>query len=64
MSLTGKNFNKKKRFSEIFMKSSIQPNFHMENSKIELIFPYFSILIFIFASISQKWLKKWVKFFF
>ena len=26
----------------------------MENSKIELIFPYFLIFIFIFASISQK----------
>ena len=32
------------------MKSSIKPNFDMDNSKIELIF----IFIFIFASISQK----------
>ena len=30
----------------------------MENSKIELIFPYFFIFIFIFGLISQKWLKK------
>ena len=34
------------------MKSATQPNFDMENSKIELIFPNFSIFIFIFASIS------------
>ena len=36
----------------------------MSNSKIELIFPIFFIFIFIFASISQKCLKKWVKNFF
>ena len=53
----------KKLFSEIFMKSYIQPNFHMENSKIEFIFPYFIIFIFISASISQKCPKSGSKFF-
>ena len=43
------------------MKSSIYPNIDMKNSKFQLIFPYFFILIFILASISQKCLKKWVK---
>ena len=33
----------------------------MENLKIQLIFPLFFIFIFIFASISQKCLKEWVK---
>ena len=36
----------------------------MQNSKTELIFPYFFIFIFIFALISQRCLKKWVNFFF
>ena len=36
----------------------------MDNSKIELISPNFFIFIFNFASISKKWLKKWVKWFF
>ena len=35
----------------------------MENSKIELIFPYFFIFIFIFALISQKCPKNGSKFF-
>ena len=34
--------SKKKIFSQIFMKSSIQPNLDIKNSKIELIFPIFS----------------------
>ena len=36
----------------------------MKNSKIELFSQVFSSLIFIFASISQKWFKKWLKNFF
>ena len=42
----------------IYIKIAIKPNFDMDNSKIELIFPYFFIFIFIFGLISQKWLKK------
>ena len=36
----------------------------MGNSKIELIFPNSFVFIYIFASISQKFHKKWVKNFF
>ena len=54
----------KKKFSQIFMNSFMQPNFNMENSKIEFIFPNFFIFIFIFASISKKCHKKWIKKFF
>ena len=43
------------------MKSFTQRNFDMDNSKIELVFPNFFIFILIFASISKKGLKKWVK---
>ena len=43
------------------MKSSMWPNFDMENSKIGLIFQYFFIFILIFTLISQKLLKRWVK---
>ena len=39
----------------------MSPNFDMENSKIKIIFPNFFIFTFIFVSISQKCLKKWVK---
>ena len=45
------------------MKITTYPNFDMENSKIENIFPYFFTLIFIFASISQKCPKNGSKFF-
>ena len=51
-------------FQQIFMKSAIEPNFDMDNSKVKPIFPNFFIFIFTFASISQKWLKKLVKIFF
>ena len=60
LSFSGKNF-KKTLFPQIFMNRSIQPNFDMGNSKIKLIFSNFLIFIFIFPSISQKCLKKWVK---
>ena len=50
--------------SQILMKNARKTNLDMESSKIKLIFPYCSILIFIFALISQKCLKKWVEFFF
>ena len=50
-------------FPQIFMKIAIEPNSDVENSKIKLIFPIFFIYTFIFALISQKYLKKWVNFF-
>ena len=50
-------------FSQIFMKITTYPNFNVENLKTENIFPYFFLFIFIFASISQKYPKKWVKTF-
>ena len=53
-----------KFFSPIFIKITTYPNFDMENSKIENIFPNFFTFIFIFDSINQKFLKKWVKIFF
>ena len=46
------------------MKNSIKPNFDMGNSKLELIFSYFFIFIFMFASIYQDYPKKWVEFFY
>ena len=45
------------------MKRSLQPNFDMENKAIVLVFSNVLIFIFTFASISQKFLKKWVNFF-
>ena len=63
MFFSDNNFEKK-LFSQIFMKSSSEPNFDMENSRINLIFQYFFVSIFIFTLISQKCLKKCVKLFF
>ena len=56
MSLPGKNLEKG-ILSQTFMKSSLKPNFDMENSKIRLIIPIFFIFILIFVSINQKCLK-------
>ena len=50
-----------KFFSPIFIP---YPNFDMENSKIDNIFPCLFTFIFIFDSINQKCPKMWVKNFF
>ena len=63
MSFFQVKISKKNLFSQIFMKSSIEPNSDMESSKIELIFPNFFISIFSFASISQNVLKGEPNFF-
>ena len=51
-------------FPTIFMKIDTYPNFDKENSKIEIVFPSFSIFIFVFASISQKCFERWIENFF
>ena len=53
-----------KVFSQIFMKTATQPDFDMENSKIEISFSHLFIFIFIFVSICLKCPKNWVKSFF
>ena len=61
-----KNFvkNGSKHFFSDFHENCNITFFDMENSKTELIFPYFFIFISIFASISQKCSTKWFNIFF
>ena len=54
----------KKTFSQIFMKSSTQPNFDMENSKIELIFPNFSFSSLFLPRLVKNVFKNGSKIFF
>ena len=49
---------------QIFMKSFIQPNFDVENSKIESIFPYFSSSFSFLPWLIKNVLKNGSKFFF
>ena len=51
----------KKLFSEIFMKSSLEPNFEYGEFKNRTHFPKYFIFISIFASIRQKYRTRWVK---